>query len=101
MIASNPPYCDPARYPELEPSVRNHEPASALLAPESGIGFHRRLIEEAGELLRPGASLAMEIGFDQLGALRALAGAHPTWRFLAAANDLQGHPRAVALQWKP
>jgi release factor glutamine methyltransferase len=100
LIVSNPPYCDPAGYPRLEQAVRDHEPAAALLAPESGIGLHRRLLEEGGALLRPGGLLTSEIGFDQLERVRAIADSLPNWRWITVANDLQGHPRAVALQWQ-
>ncbi|HEX9638178.1 MAG TPA: peptide chain release factor N(5)-glutamine methyltransferase [Acidobacteriota bacterium] len=100
LIVSNPPYCDPAQHAELESGVRDYEPRSALLAAEGGLGFHRRLIEESGGLLRAGGLLAIEIGAGQLGAVRDLAAACGGWRWLEAADDLQGHPRAVALQWR-
>jgi release factor glutamine methyltransferase len=61
LVASNPPYVDPAD-PTLAPEVRDHEPAVALHPPAGAASFYQRLIAEAGNLLRPGGFLVMEVG---------------------------------------
>lgn len=64
-IVSNPPYVDPED-PALAVEVREHEPAEALFAP-AGDPDHwvRRLVKDARELLRPGGTLLVELGYDQ------------------------------------
>ena len=62
LVASNPPYVDPAELPALAPEVRDHEPRRALLAAEPPYGIYRRLARESGRLLRPGGHLLVEVG---------------------------------------
>lgn len=45
--------------------VREHEPETALLAEENGLAFYRRIAREAGEYLRRGGGLFLEIGAQQ------------------------------------
>ncbi len=76
LIVSNPPYVDPAVRGELEPHVRDHEPAEALFAPAGDPDLWvRRLLEEGLPRLRPGGWLLCELGHDQAARALALAGA--------------------------
>lgn len=89
LVLSNPPYVDPGVRDELEPQVRDHEPAEALFAPEGDLDhWARALFERAERWLRPGGLLAVELGFDQAERLRDLQPA----RF---AQDLAGIERAL------
>lgn len=94
LIASNPPYVDPADAPGLSPEVRDHEPALALFAPDEPYGIYRRLVPAATRRLRPGGFLVLEVGqgmADQVVTLCRQAGLV----VVTVAKDLAGIPRTV------
>jgi release factor glutamine methyltransferase len=96
-IVSNPPYIPESDRSTLHPQVREHEPATALFAGETGLDIYSRLIPEALSALKPNGLLALEIGHGQRDALtHLLAG----WKDVSFVNDLQQIPR-VALARKP
>jgi len=64
LIASNPPYLDPARRGELPPELA-HEPELALFADESGLGMLRRIAARAADWLEAGGALILEHAPDQ------------------------------------
>jgi release factor glutamine methyltransferase len=61
FIASNPPYISSREMTELAASVRDFEPKLALEAGAHGTAVIERLIPQAAERLKPGATLLMEI----------------------------------------
>lgn len=65
MIVSNPPYIPEKEWLELEPGVKDFEPKAALTAGDDGLFFIRRIIERAGDYLKPGGALLIEIGYNQ------------------------------------
>jgi len=90
-IVSNPPYVAEGS-PDLDPSVLEWEPASALFAGPDGLDDIRRLVSEAPAHLAPGGWLVLEIGADQGPAVRELfesAG----YREVETRPDLAGHDR--------
>jgi release factor glutamine methyltransferase len=96
-IVSNPPYIPETDRDTLHRQVRDHEPAIALFAGETGLDIYRRLIPQAYNALKPNGLLALEIGYGQQEALASLLA---TWHNIFFANDLQQIPR-VALAQKP
>lgn len=64
-IVSNPPYIRTSVIQELMEEVRLHEPYMALDGHEDGLFFYRKILNQAGEHLKPGGLLAFEIGYDQ------------------------------------
>lgn len=97
MVVSNPPYIAQAEYDALEPCVRNHEPAEALLAGADGLDVYRRLLPEAAAKLRPDGWLMVEIGCGQAQAVQHLLPA-TTWKNIFTRNDLANRPRVVGAQ---
>jgi release factor glutamine methyltransferase len=77
FVVSNPPYIAHEVRSELEPDVREFEPALALFAP-AGDPHHwlKRLLDESPALLAPGGRLLVEIGHDQAQAAKELCLAH-------------------------
>jgi release factor glutamine methyltransferase len=71
VIVSNPPYVADAS-PMLEPSVLDWEPAAALFAGIDGLDDIRVLVAGAGQHLRHGGWLVLEIGADQGPAVQGL-----------------------------
>ena len=65
FIVSNPPYIASGEIRKLMEEVRLHEPLSALDGHEDGLFFYRKILDQAGEHLKPGGLLAFEIGYDQ------------------------------------
>ncbi len=96
-VVSNPPYVPEGDRAGLHPEVREHEPGTALFAGGDGLEIYRRLIPQAFAALRPGGLLALEMGYGQRDALRALLHG---WEEVAFVDDLQQIPR-VALARRP
>ncbi|WP_417468638.1 peptide chain release factor N(5)-glutamine methyltransferase [Maricaulis sp.] len=94
LVVSNPPYIVRDVLAGLEPEVRDHEPALALDGGDDGLEAYRAILADLPRLLRPGGWFALEIGFDQAGAVRALAGAAGLTA-LECLPDLAGHDRVV------
>ena len=65
VIVSNPPYISSSTIPNLMPEVRDFEPHEALDGGPDGLNFHRRIIEEAKDLLTPEGLVALEVGEGQ------------------------------------
>ena len=94
-IVSNPPYVAETDRLTLHPQVRDHEPAAALFAGETGLDIYRRLIPQAHSSLKPNGLLALEVGHDQQAAIAAL---FQSWQNLSFINDLQQIPRVAVAQ---
>ncbi len=97
LVVSNPPYVPEAGEESIQREVRAHEPRLALFGGADGLGVYRRLIPEAGRLLKPGGRLIIEIGWSAAEEVKAmLAG----WEGVETRPDLAGIPR-VMLAKKP
>jgi release factor glutamine methyltransferase len=92
MVISNPPYVGEVEADKLQIEVREHEPHCALFGGIEGLDIYRRLIPEAGQVLKPGGWLVVEIGFTQEQAIRDLLSG---WKQVRSVPDLQGIPRVV------
>ena len=96
LVVANLPYLDPADSAGLELAVLQWEPASALFAGPGGLDRFRELFAAAPRLA-PGATLLLEIGADQAGAVLALAAQYHLRR-LETIRDYAGHDRVLILQ---
>ncbi|MBI5789244.1 MAG: peptide chain release factor N(5)-glutamine methyltransferase [Candidatus Schekmanbacteria bacterium] len=65
LLVSNPPYIRDDELPGLQPEVRDYEPHSALLGGKDGLDIIRRIINDAGNWLKSGGCLCLEIGAGQ------------------------------------
>jgi release factor glutamine methyltransferase len=99
IIVSNPPYVAERDRNSLSIEVRDFEPAQALFAGEDGLDIYRRLIPGAFCALVRGGFLALEIGYGQAEAVRALVQAAGFER-VEFTTDLQGILR-VAIARRP
>ena len=93
LIVSNPPYIA-ADDPHLVRGDLRHEPVEALVADEAGLADYRRIIAQAGAVLRPGGWLLLEHGFEQAEAVADLLG-EAGFEAIDTRRDLGGHPRVT------
>lgn len=94
LVLANPPYVEEAA--ELDPTVRDHEPAGALFAGPDGLDDYRVLVPQLPGLLAPGGLALVEIGYRQaeaVGEIAAAAGLDWTLH-----RDLGERPRALELK---
>lgn len=96
LIVSNPPYLTASEMEDLQPEVAK-EPAMALAAGEDGLDFYRALARHYQTPLRPGGTLALEIGWQQREAVCALLQAEG-WTQIRCIQDLGGNDRCILAQ---
>jgi release factor glutamine methyltransferase len=65
LIVANLPYISQEEYHTLDSGVKSYEPQIALLAPGDGLDIYRCLLPQAFTLLKEGAYLFIEIGWQQ------------------------------------
>jgi release factor glutamine methyltransferase len=95
LVVVNPPYVPEADRAGLQPEVRLHEPAVALFAGADGLDVVRAVTADVRAALRPGGTLAMEIGIGQADAAVAIV-RRAGFVTVSVRGDLQGIPRVVA-----
>ena len=72
LVVSNPPYIPSDDIPGLDPEVRDHDPVLALDGGPDGLQAYRDLAPEIARILKPTGVFAVEIGWDQGEAVKAL-----------------------------
>jgi release factor glutamine methyltransferase len=97
LIVSNPPYLSEQETTDAEPEVRNHEPKSALVAADGGIGDLRSIVLAAPRFLAAGGLLALETGITHHAALSDLV-RESGFERTESRRDLTGRDRFL-LAW--
>jgi release factor glutamine methyltransferase len=95
VITANLPYVPAAEYETLEANVREYEPRGALDGGPDGLDVYRRFIPQAASRLRPGGTLAVEVGAGQAAAVAALLAAAGSFAPAETRADLGGVQRVV------
>jgi release factor glutamine methyltransferase len=93
FVVSNPPYVRDSDS-DLEPIVREWEPADALFAGSDGLDAIRHIVAESPRWLRQGGRLVMEIGSAQGSRVRELLEA-AGFDEVEIIADLAGHDRVA------
>jgi release factor glutamine methyltransferase len=83
-----------SEYSSLGASVRDWEPALALVSGEDGMVATARLLDEGREVLRPGGWLALEVDCSRAGIVAGLARTLG-WSDVGVHMDLFGRERYV------
>lgn len=91
-VISNPPYLTMDEYASADGSVRNWEPASALVGGADGMTATTRLLNEGREVLRPGGWVAIEVDCSRA-ALAAERAGELGWSEVRVHMDLFGRER--------
>jgi release factor glutamine methyltransferase len=97
LIVSNPPYVA-AGDPHLAEGDLRFEPAVALSPGGDGLAAIRQIIAGAPEWLAPGGRVAVEHGYDQAEAVRALL-IDAGWTNIESTRDLAGIERVTSGRW--
>lgn len=98
LLLANLPYVAPDELELLPVDVRKYEPHLALFGRNNGLGHIERLLASVPPLLKPGASLLLEFGYDQRESLGQMIHAllpNAQARFV---SDYAGWDRLVAIQ---
>lgn len=99
-IAANLPYVSEAEFEQLDKTVRDFEPTSALVSGPEGTELIARLIPQAAERLLPGGLLALELSPMIASKVVELVDADGRYEPAFVIKDLAGHQRIVAARVK-
>ena len=97
LILANLPYIARSEFATLQPEIVEYEPRVALDGGEDGMDDIRRLLEQAGEHIAPGASIMLETGSGQGAVGRAIAGRFFPGARIEVHPDLAGHDRVLEI----
>jgi len=97
LVASNPPYVARGEERHLPREVREHEPHEALFSGASGAEIYPRLITQAGERLRTGGLLVVEVGYGAAEPVRGKLD-ESVWTDIRVTQDLAGIPRVISAE---
>lgn len=100
VIISNPPYIASDEILRLTKDVRDHEPRLALDGGEDGLNAYRIIAMDAGQHLRKGGLLALEIGYDQGASVPLLLERSGDFENIRVLRDLRQRDRVVLAERK-
>lgn len=94
-VVSNPPYISFDEIGQLPASVRNWEPAAALLSPGNGLSVTARLVRQAAARLADGGLLALEVDARRASLVAELVSTNERYHDVRVCLDLSGRERFV------
>ena len=94
IIVSNPPYISKEEMEELPPEVKK-EPKLALAGGKDGLEVYKKLIPQAGSVLKKGGLLALEIGYDQGDRLKKFINESGEYKDVEIKEDYNGKDRMI------
>src|SRR5690606_10960186 len=95
IVISNPPYIAPQERAELQPEVRDWEPAGALFAEDDGLAVIRSIVSGAHHHLAGGGLLALEVGMTQAQRVAEEISAADFYEQVQVVRDLAGRDRII------
>jgi len=98
LICSNPPYITDAEYSELDSSVREFEPKTALVSGPKGTEIIERVIEVCRDRLVTGGFCIVEMSPMIAESCRALAEDAAIFDDVKLVKDLAGHQRLLSMR---
>jgi release factor glutamine methyltransferase len=93
FVVSNPPYVGHHEIADVQREVRMFEPRLAWGGLAQGEEIYARLFPQAHQLLKPGSSVVVEIGYNKKDAVMCLLG--QGWQQQEVRQDLAGIPRVI------
>ena len=94
-VVSNPPYISFDEISQLPRSVRDWEPALALLSPRDGMAVTARLVTQAARQLQTGGLLALEVDARRAALVAEMVAADGRFDEVTVKLDLAGRERFV------
>ncbi|RHH71464.1 MULTISPECIES: peptide chain release factor N(5)-glutamine methyltransferase [Vagococcus] len=95
IIISNPPYIGEEEWPEMDESVRIHEPKMALFADNKGLAIYEKIAKEATKVLNEKGKIYLEIGYTQgMNVVRIFEEYFPQ-KVVEVVKDMSGHDRMI------
>lgn len=95
IIISNPPYIGEEEWPEMDESVRIHEPKMALFADNKGLAIYEKIAKEATKVLNEKGKIYLEIGYTQgMSVVRIFEEYFPQ-KVVEVVKDMSGHDRMI------
>jgi release factor glutamine methyltransferase len=95
LVVSNPPYLPETQRADLEPEVRDHDPAAALWGGVDGLAGPSMIESAARRLLRHGGLVAVEHADEQAEAVAEMFRASGAWSAVVVRQDLAARDRFV------
>ena len=92
-VVSNPPYIPERDLAQLSADVREYEPMLALNGGSDGLDVIRRIIAGACTVLKPGGTLAMEMGHGQSQDIQNIVNNTEKYSGCSIVKDYSGIPR--------
>ncbi len=89
VVVANPPYIESDAIDDLETEIREHDPRRALDGGPDGLAAYRAIVGRIDSLLVADGLLAVEVGFNQGGAVAELCAE-------AGLDDIRVHPDLAA-----
>ena len=99
VIVSNPPYIPSFELIELDCSVRDYEPMTALDGGEDGLDFYRAIIKYWTITMRPNGLMMFEVGEGQADEVKMML-LKAGFVSVESRNDTLGFERVVIGKWK-
>lgn len=94
LIVSNPPYIPALEIKNLQPELK-YEPRIALDGGKDGLDFYRKIIAGAGDYLREGGFLIMEMGFNQKEKIEDIFQKAKNFKILEIVKDYNNIDRVI------
>jgi release factor glutamine methyltransferase len=94
VVVSNPPYITTGEMQDLEPQVRDWEPAIALEAGPTGLDSIEEILAGAPTWLRPGGAVVLEVAPARAAAASSIASSYG-FEDVSVLDDLAGRQRIL------
>jgi release factor glutamine methyltransferase len=94
LLVANLPYLTTAEHDTLDRSVRDYEPAMALVSGSDGLALTRRLLDQGRTVMAAGGWIALEVDSRRAPEVAGLATGHG-WQDVTVQEDLFGRARFV------
>jgi release factor glutamine methyltransferase len=98
LALSNPPYITESDFSELESNVKDFEPKESLLGGEDGLDCMRKIVHQAGRVLKNGGWCIVEVGDGQSKSVSEIFD-YVGFRDVSSVKDLSGIERVIKGKW--
>ena len=95
VVSCNPPYITSGKVPKMASEISAHEPREAFDGGALGLTVITRLMTDAPKYLKPGGTLAFELGLGQGPVLESRLRRLPWVEKIEPQRDAQGHIRVL------